>query len=58
MLFFHTFVNVGMTLGIFPVIGIPLPFMSQGGSSLMVNLLAIGIVMGTNRTNNQPKSIS
>jgi len=34
ILFFHWFVNVGMTIGIIPVIGIPLPFISFGGSSL------------------------
>jgi rod shape determining protein RodA len=35
ILFFHFFVNIGMALGILPVIGIPLPFMSYGGSSLI-----------------------
>lgn len=34
ILFFHIFINIGMTIGIIPVIGIPLPFMSYGGSSL------------------------
>ena len=34
LIFFHFFVNVGMTIGIIPVIGIPLPFISYGGSSL------------------------
>ena len=34
ILFFHFFVNIGMTIGIMPVIGIPLPFFSYGGSSL------------------------
>lgn len=34
ILFFHFFINIGMTLGIVPVIGIPLPFISYGGSSL------------------------
>lgn len=34
ILFFHVFVNIGMTVGLTPVIGIPLPFMSYGGSSL------------------------
>jgi rod shape determining protein RodA len=34
ILFFHFFVNVGMTIGLMPVIGIPLPFFSYGGSSL------------------------
>jgi rod shape determining protein RodA len=34
VIFFHFFINIGMTLGIMPVIGIPLPFVSYGGSSL------------------------
>ena len=34
VLFFHFTVNIGMTIGLFPVIGIPLPFISYGGSSL------------------------
>ena len=34
ILFFHFAVNIGMTIGLFPVIGIPLPFFSYGGSSL------------------------
>jgi len=34
IIFFHIVVNIGMTIGLFPVIGIPLPFFSYGGSSL------------------------
>lgn len=44
MLFFHVFVNIGMTLGLLPVVGIPLPFLSYGGTSLVMNLAAIGIL--------------
>jgi len=44
MLFFHVFVNIGMTLGLLPVVGIPLPFLSYGGTSLVMNLIAIGIL--------------
>jgi rod shape determining protein RodA len=43
-LLFQIFVNVGMTMGIAPVTGIPLPFVSVGGSSLVTNLLAIGVL--------------
>jgi rod shape determining protein RodA len=43
-LLFQVFVNVGMTMGIAPVTGIPLPFVSVGGSSLVTNLLAIGVL--------------
>ncbi|MBI4697574.1 MAG: rod shape-determining protein RodA [Nitrospirae bacterium] len=44
MLFFYFVVNVGMTLGIVPVVGVPLPFMSYGGTALLSNFLAIGIL--------------
>jgi rod shape determining protein RodA len=43
-LLFQIFVNVGMTIGIAPVTGIPLPMISVGGSSLIANLLAIGVL--------------
>ncbi len=45
MWLFQVFINVGMTLGIMPVTGIPLPFISYGGSALMVNMLCAGILM-------------
>lgn len=41
---FHIFVNIGMTVGIMPVVGLPLPFVSYGGSSLLTNMMAIGIL--------------
>jgi rod shape determining protein RodA len=41
---FQVFVNVGMTMGIAPVTGIPLPFVTVGGSSMVVNLVAIGLL--------------
>jgi rod shape determining protein RodA len=44
MLLFQVFVNVGMTLGIMPITGIPLPLMSYGGSSVISTLLAIGLL--------------
>jgi rod shape determining protein RodA len=44
MLVFQVFVNIGMTIGIMPVTGIPLPFVSFGSSSLVVNLMAIGVL--------------
>lgn len=43
MLTFHVFINVGMTLGIMPVTGIPLPFMSAGGSSFTAMAFALGM---------------
>jgi len=45
MFFTHVLVNVGMTVGIMPVTGIPLYFMSYGGSSLLAGSLAVGITM-------------
>lgn len=45
MWLFQVFINVGMTLGIMPVTGIPLPFMSYGGSALLMNLMCVGILM-------------
>src|ERR671934_110831 len=44
MLMFQVFVNVGMTVGIMPITGVPLPLMSYGGSSLIVTFLAIGLL--------------
>ncbi|MEW6214005.1 MAG: rod shape-determining protein RodA [Nitrospirota bacterium] len=41
----YLFVNVGMTLGMMPVVGIPLPFMSYGGTALLSNLLSIGALI-------------
>jgi rod shape determining protein RodA len=44
MLVFQAFVNVGMTIGIMPITGIPLPFVSYGGSSLVASFLAVGLL--------------
>lgn len=44
MLSFHVLANIGMVLGILPVVGIPLPFLSFGGTSLLVSLSAIGLL--------------
>ncbi|MDI9441657.1 MAG: rod shape-determining protein RodA [Firmicutes bacterium] len=43
--FFHLVINVGMTLGIMPVTGLPLPFITAGGSTMLTSLLAIGIIL-------------
>ena len=45
MWLFQVFINIGMTLGIMPVTGIPLPFMSYGGSALLMNLFCVGILI-------------
>ena len=44
MFMFQVFVNVGMTVGIMPITGVPLPLMSYGGSSVIVTLMAIGLL--------------
>lgn len=44
MLTAHVFENIGMTIGLMPVTGIPLPFISYGGSNLLTNMVAVGIV--------------
>ena len=40
----HTIVNVGMTMGIMPVVGVPLPFISYGGSAILTNMASLGIL--------------
>jgi rod shape determining protein RodA len=45
MFFFHVLVNVGMTVGIMPITGIPLPFMSYGGSSVLTDFAAVGVLL-------------
>jgi rod shape determining protein RodA len=42
---FQTFVNIGMTLGIMPITGLPLPFVSYGGSAMFANWMAIGLLL-------------
>lgn len=46
----QTFINVGMVLGLLPVIGIPLPLISSGGSSLMITLVAMGVLLNCAKT--------
>ncbi len=48
MIFFHFIINVGMVMGIMPITGIPLLFLSYGGSSLWTALMAVGILMSIN----------
>lgn len=45
MIVFHVLENIGMNIGLLPLTGIPLPFISQGGSALLANMLGIGLVM-------------
>jgi rod shape determining protein RodA len=45
MLFFYFTINIGMTVGMMPVVGVPLPFMSYGGTSFLTNYLAVSILI-------------
>lgn len=45
MILFHVFENIGANIGLLPLTGIPLPFISQGGSALMSNMIGVGLVM-------------
>lgn len=45
---FQIFENIGMTLGIMPITGITLPFLSAGGTSIIANMIAIGLILGIN----------
>ncbi len=44
-LMFQTFINIGMNIGLVPATGIPLPFISYGGSNLLINSIAVGVVL-------------
>lgn len=48
MFFFHVLENIGMTMGLMPITGLPLPFISYGGSSMLTFLIAIGLVINVN----------
>ncbi|KUG02948.1 rod shape-determining protein roda [hydrocarbon metagenome] len=48
MWLFHIFENIGMSIGLMPITGIPLPFLSYGGSSMITNLLAVALIVNVN----------
>lgn len=50
MFIYHIIINIGMVLGLTPAMGIPLPFMSYGGSSLIINYSLIGIILNSYKT--------
>lgn len=54
LLFWQFFINVGMNLGLLPVAGLPLPFMSSGGTSLVINFLLMGLVQSVARSKIRP----
>lgn len=54
MFLFHFLENIGMNIGLLPVTGIPLPFISYGGSSVLVSYIAVGIIMGISMRRERP----
>lgn len=56
MLFIHIFQNIAMTIGLMPITGIPLPFLSYGGSNLLTNIVGVSLVLNVvkNRSNAMP----
>jgi rod shape determining protein RodA len=54
IIFIHVFINIGMTIGLMPVVGIPLPFISYGGSSLLGFTLLIGVLMKLDAHREEP----
>ena len=53
-IFFYVAINLLMVMGLAPVVGIPLPFMSHGGSSMMTNMICIGTLMMVDRWSRRP----
>ncbi len=51
--FIHFSINIGMNIGIIPVIGVPLPFLSYGGSSLLVSMFLVGIILNIYKSRKQ-----
>jgi rod shape determining protein RodA len=45
MLFWHILINMGMVIGLFPVVGVPLPFFSYGGTSMVTSMVGVGILL-------------
>ena len=58
MLLFHVFENVGMTLGLMPITGIPLPFLSYGGSNMTTNMGGIALVLNVTKNRSLSAAIS
>src|ERR1700712_2548882 len=57
-IFFYVAINLMMVMGLAPVVGIPLPFMSHGGSSMMTNMICIGTIMAVDRWGGASRGIS
>lgn len=57
VLLYHAIINIGMVIGLVPVMGIPLPFFSYGGTSMMVNLAFIGFLLNSYRNHRRKRLI-
>jgi rod shape determining protein RodA len=57
IIFYHLVINIGMAIGLMPVMGIPLPFLSSGGSALIVNLSMIGLLLNSYRAHRRKKLV-
>lgn len=57
MLLFHVFENIGMTLGLMPVTGIPLPFLSYGGSNMVTNMGGVALVLNVTKNRSLSHSV-
>lgn len=55
MLFWQVFINVGMAMGLMPVVGVPLPFISYGGSSIISTMICIGLLMNVSMRRFMPE---
>ncbi len=51
--FFHICINIGMVMGLLPVVGVPLPFMSYGGTSLLTSMAAVGLLLNVHVNRNK-----
>lgn len=57
LIFIHCFMNIGMVLGVMPVIGIPLPFLSAGGTAMLGMFVVIGLVLSTHFHSNRSNAL-
>ena len=58
MLFVYAAINLGMVTALLPVMGLPLPFVSYGGSALITNLAAVGILLSIDRHGREMRAIN
>ena len=44
-IFLYVFINIGMVMGLVPIVGVPLPFISYGGTALLATMMAVGFIL-------------